>query len=56
MELKETMMPYIGHQSRLCACSVLKPVDKCIICMVVNVATFGTFDRSWCRHRFVLFK
>ena len=56
MELKETMMPYIGHQSRLCACSVLKPFDKCIICMQVNEAIFHTFERSWCQPRFVLFQ
>jgi len=36
--------------------SVLKPFDKCIICMQVNEATIYNFNRSWCQPRFVLFK
>jgi len=46
----------IGHHACLFLSSVLKHFDKYMFHMIVNAATFYTFNRSWCQPRFVLFK
>ena len=51
-----SIIPEVGHHMSIFLSSVLKPIDAWVIRMLVNVATLGAFDRSWCRHRFVLFK
>ena len=50
MQKTRSIMLEFGHHKSIFLSSVLKPFDKCIIRMTVSVATFGTFDRSWCRH------
>ena len=51
MKKTRSIILEFGHHMSIFLSSVLKPFDKCINCMVVNVETFDTFDRSWCRHR-----
>ena len=50
MQKTRAIMLEFGHHMSIFLSSVLKPFDNPIIRMVISVATFCTFDRSWCRH------